>query len=294
MRGRGVALRDHLDGVAHAHGQRAAIQNRGRGAQEIGEAQRFDGETDREAHEPARHELGNRERERIVTRRVMAHEHHLNADHERAAELIPVPIHDREMLVDAEQIEPDGGERRTDPRARTGVMAQQDAEHRHDHDVKRADETRVGDLRVAQADLLQGDRHGEHEAEDRAVAQQGGVEERASSDESRGAGIVALIVVIAAGTPPAPQREHKHRDDQRTEQKADAGEKKRTDGVEAQSLGDEGGAPDHGGGQHQQIGAQVLAGGGVQAEISVRAMRGKPWRQHARRQARPGKPGKAQ
>jgi len=57
----------------------------------------------------------------------------------------------------------------------------------------------------------------------------------------------------------APLVDHQRKQRQGTQGEAQTGEKKRADIVHADALGHEGGPPDHGGDQHQEVGAEGLA-----------------------------------
>ncbi len=65
-----------------------------------------------------------------------------------------------------------------------------------------------------------------------------------------------------------PQTQQQHEHDRGAEQKAQTGEQERPDRIETEALRDERRAPDHGGDQHQKIGAKVLAGSGFQTNGS--------------------------
>ena len=170
-----------------------------------------------------------------------AHQQHVNTPDEGAGQLQPVAGGHGEALADAEQEHADHGEAGAQPDTGAAALADQQTENRHHDHVEPGDEARVGHRGEQQADLLQVDAQRQRQAHDDAPQQQVAIQ------GCGGAFLAAL-------------QQHQYREQgQAGEGEAQAGIKEGADVIHAQSLGDEGAAPDHRGNQHQQVGAQGLA-----------------------------------
>ena len=67
-----MLLRDHLDRVSDAHRQRTAVQNGRRSPLDDRKTDRLDRKADAQAREPTRHELYERQHQRVVPLREAA------------------------------------------------------------------------------------------------------------------------------------------------------------------------------------------------------------------------------
>ena len=120
-------------------------------------------------------------------------------------------------------------------------MADKQADQRHDDHVQAGNEAGVGDAGKQQADLLQVDAEGQHQAHHGAAEEQAAVAPGLTRNGLFGGGV--------------GQQRHQH---QGGEGEAQAGIEEGADMVHAQALGDKRRAPDDRGEQHQDVGTQGL------------------------------------
>ena len=154
--------------------------------------------------------------------------------HEQVAEA------DCEGLGDAQQVHARDGQRDRRPDAAAHPLAAQQAEQRDDDDVKRGDKPGLADRGVGNADLLEraGDR--QHNAAAHAAQHR-----------------PLLLRRRLAAVQPVKQ-ENTGQQHQPAQQTAHAVEGKRADIVHADRLGYEGHAPDQGGREQHEVGAQAI------------------------------------
>ena len=122
-----------------------------------------------------------------------------------------------------------------------GSVANGQAQQRHDDDVEPGDESRVGHTGEQQPNLLQIDPHRQRQAHAHAAQQQAALQKR-----------------LMPGRRPSLV-DHQREQCEGAEGEAQPGKKERAYIVHADALRNEGGAPDHRGDQHQEIGTEGLA-----------------------------------
>ena len=160
----------------------------------------------------------------------MIHREDLRSEGKGAEENIEITAAERYgAAVKAEEIKPRHGKEHIDPGALLRLFAQHDAEHRHEHDIKRRDKARLACGRRFNAELLQIDAECKEEPADQAAAQQRAL-------------FLRGILLARANAPhdkqQQQQRQCRRNGTQRVE--AEAAEMPR-----AETLGHKGAAPDH-------------------------------------------------
>ena len=176
------------------------------------------------------HELRAGKRNAVHPLHIMIHREDLRSEGKGAEENIEITAAERYgAAVKAEEIKPRHGKEHIDPGALLRLFAQHDAEHRHEHDIKRRDKARLACGRRFNAELLQIDAECKEEPADQAAAQQRAL-------------FLRGILLARANAPhdkqQQQQRQCRRNGTQRVE--AEAAEMPR-----AETLGHKGAAPDH-------------------------------------------------
>ena len=127
-------------------------------------------------------------------------------------------------------------------------MADGEPQQRHHDYIKAGNEAGVCHAGEKQADLLKVYAQRQRKPHAQAPKKQASLQER----------FVARLGAALI--------DHQWQQRQGTERETQPGKKKRTDVVHADALGHEGSTPDHGGDQHQEVGAEGLA-----AHVSARS-----------------------
>ena len=146
-----------------------------------------------------------------------------------------------EVVADAQQEHADHRQNGPQPDAKAGFVADKQADQRHDNHVQAGDETGVGDAGKQQADLLQVDPECQYQPHHGTAEEQAAVAPGLTRNGLFGGGI--------------RQQRQQHQGGQCETQ---AGIEEGANMVHTQALGDKRRAPDDGGKQHQDIGAQGL------------------------------------
>jgi len=164
MGGHGILLRDGLNGVAHADRQRATVKDRDRGVPDVAQADRFDEHRDAQADERTHRVLHQGESQWIEALGRRSQHHELHGDRGRAEQFQPVAKLKCQVLA-AQVVETCRGAERSSHDAPSQPLSGDQRQNRHDDDVHRTDETRIGHFRVREPDLLGADRDGHYHAE---------------------------------------------------------------------------------------------------------------------------------